>query len=625
MNLVTLLLLNQFSPGGLGEPARQAQFFPGARNAFLGLNVTAFDGLTPASTGTSFDGVKLQLPFHALVGPSTIHSAWTQQICLYPRPANGRSLGNVVDLVLKESKDEDFHFNARLDVLQTGVWMSGVIPQSHTSISGAARFFAIPFVAAKIFGVTAALGDYQVRVFQPISHGNFRLLALGSEDVVALKFSGIPLSARSSNHQIDARLHIDDTQANVQARTQTLGIGVTGDISSNAFKATEVAVDAALKSQGKLGNGTIQVGSDVSVRRVTTEQSATVSASGVDASTSLRNTVGTAVLAGAFTQLEINENETLWALSLRGDFYKPTTAKPFFTIEPLLAVKRKIGETFSINGSVGIFHQAPSWLIQMPILETLSLNSGVQEAVKAQVNANWKPSNDFSLNARVFGIGLTKAIEVSPLDDDFLKTVSDMDNQLAKKTGAGFSVGGEVGTSFKIWSSLFRAHYSLQVSERETDVTRFDGIGLPVFVERKMLASALSQNHQIYISDTTRLWWGIDVSVALTFVTGAPQYGGLMARGQRAGTDSLTGNPKWIPEDLDKVSRANWWVRGDIRISKTFEPKPFEVEIFVDVQNFAVFGQPTGTSYSNKNGVLSTGNAAWPIPIVPVLGVEVRK
>ena len=174
--------------GTWADPSRSVFLVPGSRSILSGFSPASLDGLQPAASATRFDGVLLRLPAHGFFGPSTLPASWLDGVRVNSAAdsaENGRSIGRSVTL-LSTKQREGWHGSARVDVLTTGLSVSGVIPQTKTEVLAAGRFFTLPAVAASFLKVRALLGDWQLRVAQPIANGELRLLALGAADDVAL-------------------------------------------------------------------------------------------------------------------------------------------------------------------------------------------------------------------------------------------------------------------------------------------------------------------------------------------------------------------------------------------------------------------------------------------------------
>ena len=249
--LVAGLLLSQLPtdfPGSWGEPARAVFLDAAARPILSGLNAVSFDGLPPASTTFTFDGLALKTPAHALFGMSSLHPAWITGVDVGPgvdSVQRGRSLGRNVTLLTREPGDA-FHAVVRIDLLQTGLYVEHRLAQG-TMLQASVRFFPVVAAAGLFLKGSLLLGDYQVRVVQPLGHGELRGLAVGTLDSVALTVSGIPLAARLQGHQVDLRWRSDargTVELGVGGSISALGLTLNGGTVKSAIDGEEDALSA---------------------------------------------------------------------------------------------------------------------------------------------------------------------------------------------------------------------------------------------------------------------------------------------------------------------------------------------------------------------------------------------
>ena len=627
------------APGLWAEPARGVFLTPGARPLLTGLNAASLDGLPPDDTAHWFDGVRLRIPAHALLGPSTLHPAWLRGVhvgAAVDSVGRGRALGSAIELLSREVSDEDFHGVARVDILQTGVWAGGVIPGAGTRIAAAGRFFAIPAVAASFFGITALLGDYQLRVEQPLGEGSLRLLALGAIDSVALSVSGIPVAARVQGHQVDLRwksAQEDGLELGLEAAWEGIGLSLRGAQTQNHFDGVEQSFGArALFHHRPTDWLRLGVGGDVSVRRLLLDQRVVTGTPPVDSVDTNRVTVGGArplghaLLSGAFVNARVNVGTWNIEGGARVDGWRATDSSVRGTVDPRLTVEGRVAQDWSLRFGAGLAHQAPSWLFPIPALSTAALRYGVQEAFKGEAQVAWQVNPSHGLTLRGFGTALTRAIELSPFDDNFLQELNLVDADVKRRTVNGYAAGGEVSWTFvENDFAWLMASYSFQVSARQLTFARVGDDALPTTQATAMVPWAYQRSHAARAGGGIAFGEGWSLSAAATLLSGPPQAGGLYAQEQRTGVDSLTGAPRWVAVDRDRVSPAGPWVRLDARASKTWKPAPAEIELFLDVQTLSYFNETTGTSYNSAGGALTQGRAGSPLPgPLPILGLELR-
>ncbi len=623
--------------GTWADPSRTVFLVPGSRSILSGFSPASFDGLQPAASATRFDGVLLRLPAHGFFGPSTLPASWLDGVQVgsaTDSAEHGRSIGRSVTL-LPTKQRESWHGTARVDVLTTGLSVSGVIPQTKTEVLAAGRFFTIPAVAASFLKVRALLGDWQLRVAQPIASGELRLLALGAADDVALTVSGIPISARIVSQLADLRWTSGALELGLTGSHDSIALSIRGTQTRNDVIGGEQQLTARAAFKPLLTKEiSLGVGGDASVRRVVlsrASETALPPLPGVDATSvtaSSRRVLGAAFTGGVFAEARDAAGPFRWSAGLRGDLWKPLDADVLFALDPRLSIERDFGDVWTLGGSAGLRHQPATWLVPVPVLDTTSWKYGLQQAVVGDVWARIQAAPAHQLDVRAFGSSLRKTIELSPFDETFLPEVNQSNEDIAKRIGSGFAGGGSVAWRFtpsdRFW---LRASYSLVASWRTGSITRFGANGLPTSEVQATVPWAFDQTHLFQGASGWRFGNGWALAATATVQTGAPLIGGLYGQEQREGVDPIRGTPRWVPLDRDLVGRAGAWLRVDGRFSKTWNPQPLELTLFLDVQNLSVWAQPTGSSYAvdAMTGVRTSKPASSPLGFpIPVLGVEAR-
>ncbi|MBL8918856.1 MAG: hypothetical protein JNJ54_08365 [Myxococcaceae bacterium] len=631
--------------GAWADPARSAFLVPGARALLSGFSPVSFDGLQPAASAVRYDGVLLRLPAHGFLGPTALPASWLDGVQV-GRAADGvevaRSLGRELTLMAKKPA-AGWHAAARVDVLATGLSVSGELPGTGTGVQAAARFFTLPAVAASFLRVRALLGDWQLRVVQPVAGSEVRVLALGAADDAALTVSGIPLSARVVSQLVDVRWMSGALETGLTASHDSLALGIRGAQTRNDL----VGGEQVLTARGAwrpvvAGQVRLAVGADASARRVVlarTSESALPPLPGLDPSVvtaSTRRDLGTAVVGGAFFEASDTQGPFRWRAGLRGDLWRTLEGTVLWSLDPRLSVERDFGDTFTLLASAGLRHQPATWLVPVPVLDTSSWRWGLQQAVVADLAARVAPATKHRLEARVFGTSLRRSVELSPFDDTFLPEVNQSAEDLARRSGPGFAAGGSIAWSYTPSETLWlRASYSLVSSWRTATITRSGVDGLATSETSGLVPWAFDQTHLLQGASGWRFGNGWALGATLTLQSGAPLIGGLYGQEQREGLDSIRRTPRWVPVDRDLVGRASPWLRVDGRFSKTWRPTPLELELFLDVQNLSVWAQPTGLTYGTAPATLgeqargevtlTSRPASSPLGFpIPVLGLEAR-
>lgn len=625
-------------PGSWGDPSRAAFTDPSARSILSGLNAVSFDGLAPGTTQVDFDGMAVLVPAHALFGPSTLSAAWSPDVVVGPGVASveaGRSLGRRVSLLTRTAPPANTtRAVIRADLLHVGLFVERGLDDG-SSLQGAVRFFTTPAVAGAALKGSILLGDYQLRWVQKLGTGELRTQVVGAMNSIALSVSGIPLAARLQNHQFDLRWRDGLIELGAGLHRTSIGLTLRGDSVNNAIDGAQDGLTLRAKVGGALnGHARGFVGADIDVRRLSLGRQTTLK-SDVQATDATLRELGLVMLGGLFAEATLTEGEWHTTLGLRGDVWVPTQGGATVTADPRLTTRRRFGAV-DFELGVGLTHQAPTWLVSVPVLESVALRYGVQELARGDLTVTLPLSADRQefVSMHAFGAGLVRGLEFSPFDEDFLQLANQVREDVERHRAPGWMAGAELRSHLVLapWWWL-EVSYGYQQSWRQAVFSRYDEHGLPTGDDVDWVPWQHQQAHQLRAAVGFDFGSGWKLAVAGTFTSGAPMLGGLHAREQQPGTDSLTGAPRWVPKNRDDVGAAPGFLRADLRASKTWRPGAAEVELFLDVANLSA-SQPTGTSYGTAPATLeqqargevtlTTKNASSPLPPIPVLGLEVR-
>jgi len=185
-------------PGSLGDPIRVIQDLPGVARAPFLSGALIVRGSAPTDTGSYLDGVAIPLLFHFFGGPSVVNPEFLDRIDFYPGgfgPEYGRAIGGIVDVQTRAPKPNEWHGSAKIDLIDTGVYLTAPITDG-LSVSVAARRSYLDAILGIVLGasdtsvrVAPVYYDYQLRVdWAPPSspHNKYKLFVFGSDDALTL-------------------------------------------------------------------------------------------------------------------------------------------------------------------------------------------------------------------------------------------------------------------------------------------------------------------------------------------------------------------------------------------------------------------------------------------------------
>jgi TonB family protein len=191
-------------PGSMGDPIRVLQDLPGVARAPFLSGALIVRGADPGDTGSYLDGVEIPQLFHFLGGPSVINPEFLDRIDFYPGGFGseyGRAIGGIVDVQTRGPKGDDYHGSGKIDLIDTGVFLSAPVVDGLTVSAAARRSYidsllpgVLPLFTNAAVVVAPRYYDYQLRAdYKPPSapKNTFKIFGFGSDDNLTAVASGI--------------------------------------------------------------------------------------------------------------------------------------------------------------------------------------------------------------------------------------------------------------------------------------------------------------------------------------------------------------------------------------------------------------------------------------------------
>ncbi len=661
-------------PGTFGDPFRVVMLLPGVSSVASGIGYPVVRGSSPASTGYYLDGVRIPQLYHVFLGPAVVHPDFLGGLDFFPGGAPvqyGRVLGGVINGKLAEHSDNRWRATAYGDLINAGAYVEMPFEKTGTRISLGGRVsytglligaLATALSPPRSPSIVADFWDYQGRIQQKLWGGTAQLLAFGSNDTFGTKpDSDYQLDTSTQSilfHRIDARYRHSlgvgealaqftfgvDTFAfdNRRSLFERVSEGSTGglNVTGNSTQTTSIVQSSFISKLGWQADLTNRwhVNSGVTwehIRAGFNQQLVTQ----LDGFPEMKNRTNEPVAIGnfssAYADLTYSRSEQFsLTLGLRGDAFAlaPNLIRP--TGDVRTSANYNVNSALSFRASAGVFHQPPTLLLSLPIVDVASVRSGIQEVVQTSIGGTYLFSNGLQLTADAYLNPMTRILEI-PLGDDEARRQEPIDPtrgnpatripDAVSKTGLAYGLDLMLRMPVKGrwfgWLTL-----SLQRSQRSE-----------TFLSNPRDAdSAVRQANLPYLFDQTlvsnavlsyRFDNGWSLGGTLHFNTGRPENGQLFSRTQR-----LDGANRWQPVARDQVDRLPPFFRGDIRVAKTFVFRNFTLEGYLDMLNVTISREVLGYNYgydgvfdSNGQNNGSPVKTATAVPIVvPNLGLKAR-
>ncbi|PTL81657.1 TonB-dependent receptor domain-containing protein [Vitiosangium sp. GDMCC 1.1324] len=644
-------------PGTQGDPFRVVMLMPGVGSLASGISYPVVRGSQPAATGFFLDGIRIPMLYHLLLGPAVVQPDFVDTIDFYPGtpPVRyGRQLGGAVEGRISRPREDRLHATVSVDPINSGVFVEAPIPSTGTSVSVAGRMSYSALLISLMSNILQEEGvgrvranfwDYQARIEQKVGEGRLRLFALGSSDGVGVRpDEDVPASEGGG---VVTRFHRVDLRGTYPLAGGEGELGITAgmdELGLTAEQGPQVVGEYALRQVSLAARALwtrewnrslrLSVGADLEHRRaavIITGIATPVGSRGQPPEDPLKSPSSLALFSGAHAELQWNPVPS-WLLipGVRADLYHLVPGITHAALEPRLTVRHAFSETLTFKGGAGLFHQAPTVLMHLPVVDTSTLRYGLQEGVQLDVGAEWKAREGLELSADAFYNPLLRTVEF-----DLKKALQNrrLDGQpLPDPSSSGYAYGFELMARHPLGRNWFGwASYSFLQSRRRVRFNLFDDQQHIIGSATASLPFAFEQQHVFNAALSYRFGNNYTVGTVVHFNTGRPESGEITSRTRRAIYRS-DGSPDWGAENLDRVGRLPPYFRVDLRASKTWVMEDFTLEAYLDVLNISLQQEVVAYTYSLSDeehvaadGTFVPGHYRKPVRlpvILPLIGLK---
>jgi TonB dependent receptor len=386
-------------PGAFGDPVRVLDSLPGVVPLTSGLPYTYIRGAPPTAVGYVYDDIPLPQLFHALFGPAVLHPRAMGGVRLYagiPPARYGRRVGGAVELEKASPSD---HLAAELDVRLFDVngWID--TPAGAGQFTSSVRIgHPLVYVTADALGlikdVKANYVDGQLRFRHPLGKRDaFELVYLGSFDSVDLPgLSNDPRAgaSRLEFQRIETRFIHRLTRGEMGA---ALRFGYDESELGSALRVKAFTVGPRVWAQLHWGRNNLRLGSDLytSTGEVVNGGGAVASPDG-----DLRVQLPTIAQASARNQGGVFAQGSVWLgedtlvdLGLRLDYWS-VQSKINIAADPRIRITHDLTDDWAIHAAFGLAHQPAVFLLPVPGLTDVALDSGLSRSLQSEVGVDYQ-------------------------------------------------------------------------------------------------------------------------------------------------------------------------------------------------------------------------------------------
>jgi hypothetical protein len=402
-------------PGTFGDPLRALESSPGVTPIYSGVPFFFVRGAPPGNIGIFLDGVKVPLLYHALLGPSVIHPGLIDHVTIYrgaPSAQFGRYAGAVINAETRTPLSR-FGGEGNIRLFDAGALIETPFAggKGHALVGG--RYSYTALAASLLTNANLAYWDYQSRIDYAVGrNGRVGVFAFGSYDRYSAMEGADEQWGGTQFHRIDTRY--DVTTARTQSRVAvTVGHDKT-DSSSGALSSRLVGFRTLTQHQLS-PIVMLDFGSDLNIDdyRLSVDET-TAEADDLKALFPPR----TDLTGGVFTQL--NWQVAPWANiapGIRADGYR-IDGRTEWSVDPRLSVNFKPHRKLFTAYTVGMMHQAPNFVPQVPAAYVGTLEGGLQRAIAASATIGTQLPYDLTLQVSGFRTAFFNLLDPIGRDND---------------------------------------------------------------------------------------------------------------------------------------------------------------------------------------------------------------
>lgn len=620
-------------PGTFGDPFRAIEIMPGVTPIVSGLPFFFVRGAPPGDVGYFLDGIRVPYLFHVGAGPSVVHPGLVDRVDLYPGgyPARfGRFSGGIVSGETLGPPDKARgEFNVR--VFDAGALVDVPFDNGRGELLAGGRYSYTGLILS-LFSPTAVLDywDYQARAgYDLTKRDRISVFSFGAYDFLGTKTdTGTNTLFGTQFHRVDLRY---DHRLNADGMMRT---AVMGGIDLTEISQGRQVRDRLVGVRNEIGyrlapNALLRVGTDVQVDTYDVLLGPNdLPAAQAQIASFFPTRSDVAVGGRADVVLKVTPKLEITP-GMRIDLYGSEGASAI-GLDPRLSARTSITQHARVLTSLGIAHQAPSFVIPLPGVQPGGLKGGLQMAVQEAMGVEVDLGQATTATATIFHNGffnLSDALSVTQptvagcppgtFPEDSLS--GDRETQ---PTGTGRPCKPPFPAGTLGRDATGGGGGGGGAAQAQAFATRANGsaYGLELFFKRK-LTSRIGGFFSYTLSRSTRVANGQEFIASFDrthVLNGAVAVD--LGRNWRTGArvTFYTGLPK-APDPTTDATRLDPFFRLDLRVEKKWIlRKSWWISVVAEWMNVTLTKESVGTSCT-LNGCTET--KVGPITI-PSLGLE---
>lgn len=423
-------------PGAFGDPFRAVEVMPGVTPIFTGVPFFFVRGSPPGNVGYFLDGIRVPLLFHVALGPSVVHPGLVERVDLYPGgyPARyGRFAGAVI-AAETTAPNTSLHGEANLRVFDAGAMVEGPFAEGRGSALVGGRYSYTAAVLSLIApDVTLSYWDYQARISYDLSSAwRIGAFAFGAYD--SFRSDTDQGSVGTQFHRLDLRADLRVSPATRVGFAVTVGFdrSAAEEIDGDEVRSSPALQDglwsARLKLNHRLGQqGELRAGAEVGLDRYQIVDIASEDPQAADVFYS-RDDLSVGLHADLAWEPEP------WVVVTPGfrlDAYR-SSSQTRIAFEPRIAAEFELSRFVRLEHTLGVAHQAPSFVAPIPGFQLSDLEDGLQQSVQSSAGAVLRPGSGLQIGVTLFHsifLNLTDYLGTVSLRDYVFEQIVENDDE----------------------------------------------------------------------------------------------------------------------------------------------------------------------------------------------------
>jgi hypothetical protein len=543
-------------PGAFGDPFRAVSALPGVTPVVSLVPLFFLRGAPPGNVGYFIDGIRVPVLFHALAGPPVIAPALIDRVEVYPSgaPARyGRYAGGIIAADSAPS-GEALHAEGALTVLDLSGVASTPLDDGRAHVTAAGRLSYTQLTVSKLTNLDVGYWDYQVHASYDLTPSDvIGVFAFGALDFAGDKSgSGVlsnnaPEVGTTQFHRIDLRYdHVFSANTRLRVAT-TLGYDRSA-LSGGTLSDKSVA--ARMELQHRLGTSDLlRVGADVGVDGYTLQLDPDPTLNFRDATFLFPSR--TELVTGAYAEFELHPLKSIIVRpGLRTDIWN-SQGLTAVGVDPRIGASFQVSRTVKLIHSIGLAHQTPNYLPNVPGVQIGGLRGGLQKSLQHSAGVEVALPQDVTTSITLF------QQDFFDLSDPLgFSRQATFNADVASLRGTGYAFGAELMIKRPLTRRLGGIlSYTLSRSVRShqdiTSVSAFDHthvgslalgydlgkrfvIGARGLLVSGVPTSRITANGPVFDGDRAPWYFRLDLRVEKRWHLGEKGYWGVLAEVQNA-------------------------------------------------------------------------------------------